>query len=245
MGVIDIFIRSYYRDVRWLTLALRALDQFVSGHRRVMVVVPQASHARLDIAVPQSGVNVVVATCADFPDDYVGQQITKLHADLYTDADIIVHLDSDQIFVTACDLRERLFEGGKLKMSASRHGRRPANDGWRRCPEAFFGRAILWDLTIPLPLAMPRHIYSALRAYCVEHYGTSIADYALARRADTFCEMALLRGCAFLQEAEQYHWMNAEHGELLPECRTFWSRRTTPAAIAGILPPCLAEAVCN
>ena len=95
---IDVVIRSYYRDFRWLALALRSLERFVSGYRRVVVVVPQASLARSDVAVLGSGANVVVQSCGDFADDYVGQQVTKLHADLYTDADIIFHLDSDQIY---------------------------------------------------------------------------------------------------------------------------------------------------
>jgi len=193
----------------------------------------------MDVDVPGSGANVVVQSCRDFADDYVGQQVTKLHADLYTDADIILHLDSDQIFVAACGLGECLFEDGKLKMSVDQSGRRPASDGWRRCPESFFGHAIPWDLATPLPLAVPRHIYAALRGYCSENYGKSIADYALATTADRFCEMALLRGFAMLEEADEYRWVNAEHGELIPECRTFWSRSTTLSEIAGCLPACL------
>lgn len=240
---IDVVIRSYYRDFRWLALALRSLERFVSGYRRVVVVVPQASLARSDVAVLGSGANVVVQSCGDFADDYVGQQVTKLHADLYTDADIIFHLDSDQIFVAACDLRERLFEGSRLKMSFDRSRRRPANDGWRRCPESFFGRAIPWDLATPLPLAVPRHIYAALRACCSENHGKTITDYALTTAADRFCEMTLLRGYAMLEEADEYRWVDAEHGGLIPECRTFWSRSTTPSAIAGSLPTCLSAYV--
>jgi hypothetical protein len=240
---IDVLIRSYYRDFRWLRLALRSLEQFVSGYRRAIVVVPQASLARLDIPIPSRGTNVIVRTCSDYADDYLGQQVTKLHADLYTDADIIFHLDSDQIFVARCDLSERLFEGGKLKMVFDRSGRRPVHDGWRHCPEYFFGRAFLWDLATPLPLAIPRHVYGGLRAYCVENYGKSIADYALATKPDRFCEVALLRGFAMLQEAGAYRWVNAEYGDLVPECRTFWSRSTAPPAIAGSLPACLSEYV--
>jgi hypothetical protein len=240
---IDVVIRSYYRDFRWLALALGSLEQFVSGYRRVVVVVPRASLARLDVAVPGSGANIVVRSCGDFLDDYVGQQVTKLHADLYTDADIIFHLDSDQVFLAACDLRERLFDSGRLKMSFDRSCRRPAMDGWRRCPESFFRQAIPWNLATPPPLAVPRHIYAAVRDCCLKNHGRTISDYAFATAADRFCEMALLRGFAMLEEADEYRWVDAEHSELIPECRNFWGRSTTPFAISGLLPTCLLEYV--
>jgi hypothetical protein len=241
MSSIDVFIRSYYRDFRWLALAIRSMEQFVTGYRQLVVVVPEGSLARLDFVGSCSSKNVVFKSCADFANDYIGQQVTKLHADLYTEADFILHLDSDQIFVTACDLRERLFESGKLKMSVNWSGRRPTNDGWRRCCDSFFGHAFTCDLAAPLPLAVPRHIYAALRDCCEEKHGKSITNYALETTADRFCEMALLRGFAMLREAKKYEWVDTTYDALIPECRTFWSRSSTPSTIARSLPACLSE----
>lgn len=237
---IDIVIRSYYRDLRWLALSLRSIDMFVTGHRQVVVVVPRASLPRVTAPALLFRAGVRVRACGDHADDYLGQQITKLHADQYTDADVIVHLDSDQVFVSFCDLRERLFEGGRPRTSFDTSDRRAVTDGWRRCPEVFFGQWIDWDLTPPPPLVLPRHIYPALRGYCRRRHGVSMYTYAQATPPDRFCEVALLRGFALLNEPAGYTWVDVRHSDLLPECRTFWSRAETPESVAHTLPAPLA-----
>ncbi|QQE89510.1 hypothetical protein [Azotobacter chroococcum] len=239
--LIDIVIRSYYRDLAWLALALRALKQFVSGYRRVVVVVPRSSLDRFDSIIQRNDPQVSFLSCEDFTDDYLGQQITKLHADLYTDANVIVHLDSDQIFVAQCNLYERLLVSGKLRMNVQRSSDRAPSDGWRHCPSIFFGEPIAWDLTAPPPLAVPRQLYGALRAYCKDRHNKSLTDYAMGFSADRFCEMALLRGFALLYEASAFIWVDGGQSALIPECRSFWSRDTTPAKIAKALPTCLLD----
>lgn len=236
---IDIVIRSYYRDQAWLTLALRALERFVIGHRKVVVVLPRRSLERLDRLLQRADSRLVFRSCEDFTDDYLGQQVTKLHADLYTDADVILHLDSDQIFVAQCDLSERLFDGGKLRMNVQRSTDRAPSDGWRYCPSIFFGEPIAWDLTAPPPLAVPRRLYASLREHCMRRHGKSLMDYAMDTSADRFCEMALLRGFALLYETSAFAWVDGGQSALIPECRSFWSRGTTPAEIAKEIPRCL------
>jgi hypothetical protein len=237
---IDIVIRSHYRDLRWLVLSLRAIDLFATGHRQVVVVVPRATLPRITALalLPQPGVQI--RTCPDRAQDYIGQQITKLYADRYTDADMIVHLDSDQVFVEACDLRERLFDGCRPRMSYDSSDRRPVTDGWRRCPEIFFGQRIAWDLTIAPPQVLPRQVYPALRTYCRRQHGVSMSNYAQSTRPDRFCELALLRGFVLLHEPASYTWVDVRHADLLPECRTFWSRAETPESVAQRLPAALA-----
>jgi hypothetical protein len=232
---IDIVIRSYHRDQRWLALALRSIGLYVTGHRRVVVVVPKASLPRMTIAeLAAPGVRLRI--CRDYENDYLGQQITKLHADRHTDAELIVHLDSDQVFLAPCDLRARLLDGTRPRLAFGTADRRPAGDGWLRCPEVFFGQPLDRDLTLPPPVIMRRQVYSALRAYCRRRHERSLAGYAAATAPDRFCEFALLRGFVLLSQPDGYSWVDAE---LLPECRTFWSRAQTPRAVAHQLPAAL------
>ena len=39
-GDVDIVIRSYYKDFRWLEWCLRSIDRFCQGFRQVVLVVP-------------------------------------------------------------------------------------------------------------------------------------------------------------------------------------------------------------
>lgn len=233
---IDIVIRSYHRDVSWLSLVLRSIELFVTGHRRVIVVAPRSSHPRMN---PPALDGASLLECPDYRNDYLGQQVTKLHADQYTDADIILHVDSDQIFVAACDLSQRLFHRDRLRMTYDPTGRRPARDGWRRCVEGFFGRPVEWDLATSLPLAVPRHVYAALRGECLSKHQVSITQYAHAARVDHFSETALLRGYVALHEHHRYEWVDASKDALVPECRTFWSRAETTTDVMHVLPAAL------
>jgi hypothetical protein len=239
---VDILIRSYYRDAPWLALALQSIETFVSGFRQVVVVLPAASARRVDLpAVARAG-GVRVHTCEDFADDYVGQQITKLHADRYSDADVVTVVDSDEVFVAPCDLTATLFRGGALRMAFASRSSRPAGDGWRRCPDAFLGRPVPIDVTVAGPFAVPADLCPAVRAFCKREHGKSITEYALAQPADQLCEMALLRGYAAMHELRRYAWADASSERLLPQCRVFWSRNQTPADVAHTLPAELAAA---
>ncbi len=237
---VDVFIRSYHRDRAWLDLALRAIAHYLHGHRRVVVVMPRGSRERIGDLAVHAGPDVTFLFCADVADDYLGQQLTKLHADCWTDADVILHVDSDQLFLSPCDVRERLFDGTRLRADHALDQLRPRSDGWLRCAPDFFGPDFApargLDLTGPPPLAMPRHVYKGLREYCPRRHGMTLADYAARLGADRFCEFSLLRAYALLFAPDALTWSERHP---LPECRTFWSRRDTPAGIAAQLPAAL------
>ena len=239
---VDILIRSYYRDARWLAVALHSIQTFVTGYRRVVVVLPEASVQRVDVTALAESSRVRIHACEDFLDDYVGQQITKLHADRYSDADVIAIVDADEVFVAPCDLGNALFDGGALRMAIASRSARPTADGWRRCPDAFLGQPVRVDLAVPGPFAVPGDLCASVRAFCEREHGQSMTDYALGLPAGHLCEMALLRGYALLHEHDRYAWTDAASEPLIPQCRTFWSRKHTPADVAHELPAALTVA---
>ncbi len=232
---LDLLIRSFYRDLGWLRLCLKSLS-FLAGYRRAVVVLPMSTLDRVDVADLASAPRVVIRACRDYPDgDYLGQQITKLHADRHTDADVIVHLDSDQLFAEPCDLSTELFdEDGRLRLGIGSD--RPPGDGWARCPREYYGRPLDWDVPPLSPLALPRHVYAGLRADCAARHGMSIVDYARRATATRFSEHALLRAHALVTEPDRYGLFDVRERDLLPQCRTyssrFDSRGQSPAEVA-------------
>ena len=89
---IDILIRTYFRDFRWLDLALRSILKFVEGYRRIIIVMPGSSLQRLRGDEIPASARTTVVRCPDYLDDYLGQQVSKLHADEFTDAQLIAHM---------------------------------------------------------------------------------------------------------------------------------------------------------
>jgi hypothetical protein len=91
---VDIFIKSYPPDYDWLRYCLRSIDRFCSGFRKVVVVSPETFNADPALKIP---VQVVVAP-QQCQDGYLDQQLFKLNAHQFSDADMILHVDSDTIF---------------------------------------------------------------------------------------------------------------------------------------------------
>src|ERR1700694_677382 len=92
-----LFIRAYWKDLDWLELCLASRTRYCSGFHDVVVTIPRGSEPWLRRAcLPRVA---RIEFCRDYRDDYLGQQSTKLHADTFTDADFICHVDADCIFV--------------------------------------------------------------------------------------------------------------------------------------------------
>lgn len=233
---LDVVIRSYHRDLRWLKLATTSIRRLVTGYRHLVVVLPAPSVDRLSIEtwLPDSGIRLVV--CSEHEeDDYLGQQLCKLHADRHSDAAVIVHVDSDQLFLKPCNLSRELLLDGRPRMALGVRQTRPTTDGWRRCPELFFGQRFDVDLTCPPPLVVDRRLYPALRAYCIDRHGVTVEEYARTAGADRFCELALLRAYALLFKPNLHAWVVVQETPMLTSCRTFWSRYQSPASAAALL----------
>ncbi len=92
--IVDIFIRTYYKDIRWLSYALQSIHARCKGFRDIIICIPQDQRYLLNHLTAEK-----IITCPNFVNDYLGQQISKLQAFSSTDADAIMFTDSDCIFL--------------------------------------------------------------------------------------------------------------------------------------------------
>jgi hypothetical protein len=221
MTSVDIFIRTYYKDLRWLAYCLRSIEKYAHGFRDVILVTPRSSAARLT----WSGLGRKVTThiCEDFADDYLGQQVTKMLADHYSDADFVCHLDSDCILrrpVTPSDL----ISEGRAVISMAAYTALPHDEGWRRLSEGFLRRPVEFDFMRRPPFVYPRWLYAALRDHALRAHGTPLADHIVAQAPHGFSEFNAMGSLAYYQYFDQFRWRRldcAERDESL--CRWFWS----------------------
>src|SRR5215470_19835192 len=107
--VVDIVIRSYYKDFQWLGYCLTTIRKYARGFRAVVVVIPRSSAGAFRRCRIEPD---ILIECDNYRDDYLGQQITKLHADKLTNADFITHVDSDVLFVRTTHSQD-LFQNGR------------------------------------------------------------------------------------------------------------------------------------
>lgn len=187
----------------------------------MIVVFPRSSEPWVRrITLPS---NVRIAFCRDYPDDYLGQQVTKLLADTFSGADYICHVDSDCVFCRATS-PEHLIVAGRprvLKRPCELLGR---HYPWRKATERFLGWSITSDFMQHPPFVFPRWIYPELRTHALDVHGIDIEGYVTAQPAREFSEYNALGAFAWARHTESFEWVDtskASPGE--PHCRWYWS----------------------
>jgi hypothetical protein len=225
---VDLFIRSYYKDLAWLSYCLRSVRKYGRGFRKVILVVPHSSAARLARSLLDH--EVEPHFCEDFVDDYLGQQVTKLYADQYTDADYICHLDSDCLIRRAINPQE-LFVDGKILIQMTPYLVLPQAIGWQRLSERFMCRHVEYDFMRRQPFIFPRWLYPAVRAYAEQVQRRSLYNYILSQPPRGFSEYNAMGAVAYYLYFDKFVWRE----RTLPDpdesiCRWFWSWEGISAA---------------
>ena len=216
----DIFIRSYYRDFCWLTYCLRSIATFCTGFRRIVLVVPKSDAPRLT-KLDLGGVSV--ADCRNYEIDYLGQQVTKIKADLFSDADYICHVDSDWIFTRPCRPAD-LYVGGKLAIGMVAYTELPPTIPWKSATEKLLGHVVRHDFMRLQPYTFPRWLYPALRDDVERRHGQDVESYILRQSPLGFSEFNALGSFAYARHHDDFAWLDiGDRGLTPPLCKCYWS----------------------
>jgi hypothetical protein len=216
----DLFIRSYWKDLGWLRHCLESIVIYCHGFRDVVVVAPQSSRERMQRAGLWEGARYLWRR--NYADDYLGQQATKLQADLHTDADLICHVDSDCVFNVRTTPNDLMRAGRPFiarRSIAALGGRSP----WRAPTEKFLGWPVLDDYMCHPPFLYPRWIYGEVRAHAMAVHGVDIETYLAAQPPRGFSEFNVLGALAWARHRGEFVWIDAETSPPAPRCRWYWS----------------------
>jgi hypothetical protein len=216
----DLFIRSYWKDIGWLRYCLESIAAYCHGFRDVVVVAPVSSRERMERAGLRPRARFLF--CRDYADDYLGQQATKLMADLHTDADLICHVDSDCVFnvrTTPCDLMREGLPFISRRSIEALGGRSP----WRAPTETFLGWPVSHDYMCHPPFLYPRWLHAEVRAHAAAVHGVDIEAYLAAQPRRGFSEFNVLGALAWARHRDAFAWIDAEVSPPTPRCRWYWS----------------------
>lgn len=181
---------------------------------------PEASRERLDW-LGLAGDRTI--TCPDYRDDYLGQQVTKLHADEFTDADFICHVDSDCVFTRPTKPVD-LFQGRLPRVNMTPYATLDRHLPWRGITEAFIGERVEYEFMRDPPYTFPCWLYGAVRRHALSRHGTSIDQYVVDRPPRGFSEINALAAYAYVYERDSLAWCDITRSTA-PEspCRVYWS----------------------
>ncbi len=202
-----IFIRSYIKDIDWLRFCLRSIAKFVSDCDAVVVAVPFGEVKEFRDA----GIEVV--GCESLPRDYVGQQLTKHHADEFcfiNEADCwITFLDSDNIFTEPFSLKS-LFVNGRPILLHTPYAMLPPDLPWKPITEKAMGFIVHDEY-------MRRHgmTYSAselkdFRIWFEKARGESIDSYLQKVSGNDYSEFNALGAFMWKFRHDNRHWIRTD-----------------------------------
>jgi len=208
-----IFIRTYPKDYEWLTYCLRSIKKFAPDVPVFVVTSDPLRPVLLEIQGP-------AATCMtaveEHSDDYVGQQLSKLHADLYVFASRktthIIHIDSDTVLTAPLDA---LFRDGKPIMLRTPYDKLPPEVPWKAPTEKHLGWGVSHEYMRRLPLVYPINLYASLRQHLINRAG-SWPKWVSSIEGRKLSEFNLLGAYAFEHMHNHFHWVDTDVDPLPP-----------------------------
>lgn len=202
---VDIFIKTYPVDYPWIEYCLRSIDKFATGFRNVVTV--DQSESEKPPFVRQS---VRIIRKPEYGEDgYLSQQVFKLCADEFTDADYICYIDSDTIF-TRPVTPETYFQDGLpiWLMTPYEQTKTP----WQPIIEKFIGLPLPFRVEYEFmrrsPILAPRWLLQHLRMYCELRHHMSLKDYVMSQPYREYSEFNAIGALAYYWRRENFHWID-------------------------------------
>lgn len=226
--ITDILIKTYPADFGWLEYCLRSIDKFCSGFRQVNIVTPEplpfATRHRV-IIEPDEG------------NGYLRQQEKKCHADRYTDADQILFMDSDCVFIRDVYPGTFLRDGKPiwLKTPWSHVRDQNARDSWFPCITNFMGKQPAFEFMRRHPFLVPVWLLKALRKSCEFMHNQQLSDYIMEGAA--FSEFNVLGALAHTApHHDKFFWIDTTKDEVPSETvLQHWSKNPIDDAVRAKL----------
>ncbi|OBQ44537.1 MAG: hypothetical protein AN484_06525 [Aphanizomenon flos-aquae WA102] len=207
----DIFIRSYRNDFKWLEYCLKSCHQKARGFGKIHIAVP---HQDFEVMPKVSGeeVHLVVDSC----NGYLAQQITKLHADEFCNADYILHMDSDCVWTQ--DVEPSMFFSNGKPIILREDG---VESPWKDISAVSLGWRDEYEYMRRLPIIYPRHLYAPFRAWMERQHGMSIDAWIASQPENRFSEFNTFGQWLYRFHPDEFEW---KHPSEVPSyMRQFWS----------------------
>lgn len=218
----DILIVSCAKHFPWLRYCLRSIERFAKGFRQVKLLVPwedmPALHEYLIEFNGEINVPIRVTPYDDWPGKgFLRHEHVIMCADEFTDADFILHFDSDCVFTQPFTPEDYIIDGRPVLMHATYHWlvtTQQANLGmWKDGVEKALGGTSDHEFMRRHPAVHHRAVYAKARECMKAHTGKDPADYIKSCEnsfPQTFGEFNTLGEVAWRHFRGAYRWWNQE-----------------------------------
>lgn len=201
----DLFVKSFSNDYEWLKYCLRSIQRFATGFRRVVVVVPQGEK-------PPTGTAEVVFHVAEYGEPYDFQQVIKMHADHFTDAEFICVTDSDTIFTRPVRPEDFIADQRRVRWLYTPYVSLSGDDSqtWKKVTEKFIGHEVGFEFMRRQPFTIPRWALQELRAWCHKVHGVTLERYIMTQPNREVSEFNFLGAYLWFYHRDKVEWQNTD-----------------------------------
>jgi hypothetical protein len=212
----DIFYRTYRGDAKWLEYSLQSIVKFVTGYSSVIVTAPESSREIIEPIVKKYGFKFIECEAIHPSEDYVGQQATKMFADLYTTSDIVVHVDSDVIFTRDVTLETFLNSSGTKPLNL-KSAYANIETPWKPITERLVKFEVDYEYMRKQPIIYPREIYKPTRDHLEKVHGISFHELVRSIDNREFSEFNIIGAISEKYYSDLIEWQDTHDQKPLPE----------------------------
>lgn len=211
----DLFIVTFARDFPYLKWCLLSIGKFCRRFNYLRIFVPFQDVKGAQDLVDEAKIlfPVRVEGYEEKPGKGMLWHMRQImHADTFTDGQLIAHLDGDCIFTKSTEPTDFLTADHKIILRyepfASLGRRHPGILEWQKCTQDCLPFPVRNETMRAHPGVFHRTTYELARKCMVQATGQPVDDYLLTRRNEfpqTFCEFNTLGNVAMEQQKERYH----------------------------------------
>lgn len=220
MKSISIFIKTYANDFKLLVYSLQSLKKYVTGYDSLIILVPKKDALQFIAQIEEHcPVGTVIYPVDEYGNGYLYQQVCKLQAHKYTDADFIMFGDSDLIYDHPINLQDFVADD-KPEILYTPWDKVGQAICWKKPTEEFMGEAVEWE-------HMRRNclIYHRSTLVAISEYFPNLEHYIM--NSGSFSEFNCLGAYAHRYEADKYSFINTDNWEYTrPKSEQLWSYGT-------------------
>lgn len=214
----DIFIVSVAKHFNHLLYALRSIKKYASGFNRTLVLVPTQDIPEARTLVNDGPENMQLIDFNEWPGKgMVHHMCLIMCADLYSDADFILHFDSDCVFTEPVTPQDYFVDGKPVLMYADFDwlvNTQQANlRMWQEVTINAIGKPVDIETMRRHPAVHYRRLYPLARAEVENHTGIPLMTYIMNGRNEFpqhFAEFVTLGNVAWRHMRSDYSWRDQQ-----------------------------------
>lgn len=208
----DLFLKTWRGDAPWLPYLFRSIDKFCHGFRRLVVI------AESDDYLPRLGLPMVFQQMDESGNGYLRQQAVKLYADRFTDAEHILHVDSDCVFVRSVAPHDFMQDSKPIWLITPWSELPPAAvSAWKPVMRKFSGVEPTHEKMRRHPQMFPRWLYAELRGFCIGKHGQTLWNYIMEQQGRAFSEFNVAGHFAYLHHREDFTFLDTTKDTFPPD----------------------------